>query len=169
LIFCDKGTPKADGRFNFYQAMKAALLELDVEEKDVVFIHDANTDAKRAELLEKVRNGEVRILMGSTEKMGTGLNVQDKMIALHNLDAPWRPADLTQRNGRILRQGNENDEVSIFNYITEQTFDAYLWQILEQKQKYISQIMTGRSALRSCEDMDEVVLQYAEFKALAVS
>ena len=107
--------------------------------------------------------------MGSTEKMGTGLNVQDKMIALHNLDAPWRPADLTQRNGRILRQGNENGEVSIFNYITEQTFDAYLWQILEQKQKYISQIMTGRSALRSCEDVDEVVLQYAEFKALAVS
>lgn len=169
LIFCDKGTPKADGRFNFYQAMKAALLELGVEEKDIVFIHDANTDTKRAELLEKVRNGEVRILMGSTEKMGTGLNVQDKMIALHNLDAPWRPADLTQRNGRILRQGNENEEVSIFNYITEQTFDAYLWQILEQKQKYISQIMTGRSALRSCEDMDEVVLQYAEFKALAVS
>lgn len=169
LIFCDKGTPKADGRFNFYQAMKSALLDLGVEEKDVVFIHDANTDAKRAELLEKVRNGEVRILMGSTEKMGTGLNVQDKMIALHNLDAPWRPADLTQRNGRILRQGNENNEVSIFNYITEQTFDAYLWQILEQKQKYISQIMTGRSALRSCEDMDEVVLQYAEFKALAVS
>ena len=169
LIFCDKGTPKADGRFNFYQAMKEALLDLGVEEKDVVFIHDANTDAKRAELLEKVRSGEVRILMGSTEKMGTGLNVQDKMIALHNLDAPWRPADLTQRNGRILRHGNENDEVSIFNYITEQTFDAYLWQILEQKQKYISQIMTGRSALRSCEDMDEVVLQYAEFKALAVS
>lgn len=169
LIFCDKGTPKADGRFNFYQAMKESLISLGVEEKDIAFIHDANTDAKRAELLERVRSGEVRILMGSTEKMGTGLNVQDKMIALHNLDAPWRPADLTQRNGRILRQGNENDEVSIFNYITEQTFDAYLWQILEQKQKYISQIMTGRSAVRSCEDVDEVVLQYAEFKALAVS
>ena len=169
LIFCDKGTPKADGRFNFYQAMKEALISAGVAEKDIAFIHEANTDAKRAELLEKVRGGEVRILMGSTEKMGTGLNVQDKMIALHNLDAPWRPADLTQRNGRILRQGNENGEVSIFNYITEQTFDAYLWQILEQKQKYISQIMTGRSALRSCEDVDEVVLQYAEFKALAVS
>lgn len=140
-----------------------------MEEKEIAFIHDANTDTKRAELLEKVRNGIVRVLLGSTEKMGTGLNVQDKLIALHNLDAPWRPADLTQRNGRILRQGNENDEISIFNYITEQTFDAYLWQILEQKQRYISQIMTGRSALRSCEDVDEVVLQYAEFKALAVS
>lgn len=169
LIFCDKGTPKADDRFNFYQAMKEALVGLGVEEREIAFIHDANTDTKRAGLLERIRSGEVRVLMGSTEKMGTGLNVQDKMIALHNLDAPWRPADLTQRNGRILRQGNENDEVSIINYITEQTFDAYLWQILEQKQKYISQIMTGRSAVRSCEDVDEVVLQYAEFKALAVS
>ena len=169
LIFCDKGTPKADGRFNFYQALRQEMVRLGVEEKEIAFIHDANTDTKRAELLEKVRNGIVRVLLGSTEKMGTGLNVQDKLIALHNLDAPWRPADLTQRNGRILRQGNENGEVSIFNYITEQTFDAYLWQILEQKQRYISQIMTGRSALRSCEDVDEVVLQYAEFKALAVS
>lgn len=169
LIFCDKGTPKADGRFNFYQALRQEMVRLGVEEKEIAFIHDANTDTKRAELLEKVRNGIVRVLLGSTEKMGTGLNVQDKLIALHNLDAPWRPADLTQRNGRILRQGNENDEISIFNYITEQTFDAYLWQILEQKQRYISQIMTGRSALRSCEDVDEVVIQYAEFKALAVS
>ena len=169
LIFCDKGTPKADGRFNFYQALRQELVRLGVEEKEIAFIHDANTDTKRAELFEKVRNGIVRVLLGSTEKMGTGLNVQDKLVALHNLDAPWRPADLTQRNGRILRQENENDEVSIFNYITEQTFDAYLWQILEQKQRYISQIMTGRSALRSCEDVDEVVLQYAEFKALAVS
>lgn len=169
LIFCDKGTPKSDGRFNFYQALRQALVTLGVAEQEIAFIHDANNDAKRAELLERVRSGEVRILLGSTEKMGTGLNVQDKLIALHNLDAPWRPADLTQRNGRILRQGNENEEVSIFNYITEQTFDAYLWQILEQKQRYISQIMTGRSALRSCEDVDEVVLQYAEFKALAVS
>ena len=140
-----------------------------VKEEEIFFIHDADTDTKKAELLEKVRNGTIRVLMGSTEKMGTGLNVQDKLLALHNLDAPWRPADLTQRNGRILRQGNENEEVSIFNYITEKTFDAYLWQILEQKQKYISQIMTGRSAARSCEDVDEVVLQYAEFKALAVS
>lgn len=169
LIFCDKGTPKADGRFNFYQALRQEMVQLGVEEKEIAFIHDANTETKRAELLEKVRSGVVRVLLGSTEKMGTGLNVQDKLIALHNLDAPWRPADLTQRNGRILRQGNENDEVSIFNYITEQTFDAYLWQILEQKQRYISQIMTRRSALRSCEDVDEVVLQYAEFKALAVS
>lgn len=127
LIFCDKGTPKADGRFNFYQALRQEMVRLGVEEKEIAFIHDANTDTKRAELLEKVRNGIVRVLLGSTEKMGTGLNVQDKLIALHNLDAPWRPADLTQRNGRILRQGNENDEISIFNYITEQTFDAYLW------------------------------------------
>lgn len=169
LIFCDKGTPKTDGSFNFYQGMKEELIHQGVEAQEITFIHDANTDTKRAELLEQVRKGEVRILMGSTEKMGTGLNVQDKLITLHNLDAPWRPADLTQRNGRILRQGNENEEVSIINYITEQTFDAYLWQILEQKQRYISQIMTGRSALRSCEDVDEVVLQYAEFKALAVS
>lgn len=127
LIFCDKGTPKADGRFNFYQALRQEMVQLGVEEKEIAFIHDANTETKRAELLEKVRSGVVRVLLGSTEKMGTGLNVQDKLIALHNLDAPWRPADLTQRNGRILRQGNENDEVSIFNYITEQTFDAYLW------------------------------------------
>ncbi len=169
LIFCDKGTPKTDGSFNFYQAMKEELVRLGVRAEEIAFIHDANSDSRKAELLENIRCGKVRILMGSTEKMGTGLNVQDKMIALHNLDAPWRPADLTQRNGRILRQGNENDEVSIYNYITEQTFDAYLWQILEQKQRYISQIMTGRSAARSCEDIDEVVLQYAEFKALAVS
>lgn len=169
LVFCDKGTPKADGSFNFYQAIRAELIKLGVEEKEIAFIHDANTDTKRAELLEQVRSGIVRVLLGSTEKMGTGLNVQDKMIALHNLDAPWRPADLTQRNGRILRQGNENEEISIINYITEQTFDAYLWQILEQKQRFISQVMTGRSAARSCEDVDEVALQYAEFKALAVS
>lgn len=169
LIFCDKGTPKKDGSFDFYHALKDEMIAQGVKEEEIFFIHDADTDTKKAELLEKVRNGTIRVLMGSTEKMGTGLNVQDKLLALHNLDAPWRPADLTQRNGRILRQGNENEEVSIFNYITEKTFDAYLWQILEQKQKYISQIMTGRSAARSCEDVDEVVLQYAEFKALAVS
>ena len=169
LIFCDQGTPKADGSFNFYEATKAALLAQGVKPEEINFIHDAKTDVQREQLFEKVRKGEIRILMGSTEKMGTGMNVQEKLIALHHLDVPWRPADLTQRNGRILRQGNENKEVSIFNYITENTFDSYLWQILEQKQRYISQIMTGRSPLRSCEDLDETVLQYAEFKALATS
>lgn len=167
LIFCDKGTPKPDGSYSFYQALKEEITAAGVKEEEVAFIHDYNTDIQRAELFEKVKAGESRILIGSTEKMGAGMNVQDKLIALHHLDVPWRPADLTQRNGRILRQGNENEEISIFNYITEQTFDAYLWQILEQKQKYISQIMTGRSAARSCEDIDETVLQYAEFKTLA--
>lgn len=169
LIFCDQGTPKYDGTFNFYEATKAALLAQGVKPEEIAFIHDTKTDVQREQLFEKVKNGEIRILMGSTEKMGTGMNVQNKLIALHHLDVPWRPADLTQRNGRILRQGNENEEISIFNYITENTFDAYLWQILEQKQRYISQIMTGRSALRTCEDLDETVLQYAEFKALATS
>ncbi len=169
LIFCDQGTPKYDGSFNFYEATKAMLIAQGVKQDEITFIHDAKTDVQREQLFEKVRKGEIRILMGSTEKMGTGMNVQEKLIALHHLDVPWRPADLTQRNGRILRQGNENEEVSIFNYITENTFDSYLWQILEQKQRYISQIMTGRSALRTCEDLDETVLQYAEFKALATS
>ncbi len=169
LIFCDQGTPKYDGSFNFYEAMKAALVEQGVAEGEIAFIHDAKTDLQREQLFEKVRNGEMRILMGSTEKMGTGMNVQQKLIALHHLDVPWRPSDLTQRNGRILRQGNQNEKVSIYNYITENTFDAYLWQILEQKQRYISQIMTGRSSLRTCEDLDETVLQYAEFKAMAAS
>lgn len=169
LIFCDQGTPKYDGTFNFYEAAKEELILQGVNPEEIAFIHDAKTDVQREQLFEKIRNGEIRILMGSTEKMGTGMNVQDKLIALHHLDVPWRPSDLTQRNGRILRQGNENEEVLIFNYITENTFDAYLWQILEQKQRYISQIMTGRSALRSCEDLDETVLQYAEFKALATS
>ena len=169
IIFCDQGTPKYDGSFNFYEATKEALTRQGVKPEEIAFIHDAKTDMQREQLFEKVRKGETRILMGSTEKMGTGTNVQQKLVALHHLDVPWRPADLTQRNGRILRQGNENEEVSIYNYITENTFDAYLWQILEQKQRYISQIMTGRSALRTCEDLDETVLQYAEFKALATS
>ena len=169
LIFCDQGTPKYDGSFNFYEATKAAMIAQGVKPEEIAFIHDAKTDVQREQLFEKVKNGEIRILMGSTEKMGTGMNVQKKLIALHHLDVPWRPSDLTQRNGRILRQGNDNEEISIFNYITENTFDAYLWQILEQKQRYISQIMTGRSALRTCEDLDETVLQYAEFKALATS
>ncbi|QOX64418.1 helicase [Anoxybacterium hadale] len=169
LIFCDMGTPKGDGSFNFYEATKDALIAQGVKSEEIAFIHDARTDVQREQLFEKVRTGEIRILMGSTSKMGTGMNVQNKLIALHHLDVPWRPSDLIQRNGRILRQGNDNPEISIFNYITEQTFDAYLWQILEQKQRYISQIMTGRSTLRSCEDVDSTMLQYAEFKALAVS
>ena len=169
LIFCDQGTPKYDGSFNFYEATKAELIAQGVKPEEIAFIHDAKTDVQREQLFEKVKTGEIRVLMGSTEKMGTGMNVQNKLIALHHLDVPWRPSDLTQRNGRILRQGNDNEEISIFNYITENTFDAYLWQILEQKQRYISQIMTGRSALRTCEDLDETVLQYAEFKALATS
>lgn len=169
LIFCDQGTPKGDGSFNFYEATRQALIRKGVRSEEIAFIHDAKTDVQREELFEQVRTGEIRILMGSTSKMGTGMNVQNKLIALHHLDVPWRPSDLIQRNGRILRQGNDNEEISIFNYITENTFDSYLWQILEQKQRYISQIMTGRSALRSCEDMDDTVLQYAEFKALATS
>lgn len=169
LIFCDQGTPKYDGNFNFYEATKTVLVSQGIKLEEIAFIHEAKTDVQREKLFEKVRKGEIRVLMGSTEKMGTGMNVQEKLIALHHLDVPWRPADLTQRNGRILRQGNENKEVSIFNYITENTFDSYLWQILEQKQRYISQIMTGRSAMRTCEDLDETVLQYAEFKALATS
>ena len=169
LIFCDQGTPKYDGSFNFYEALKKALVGQGVKAEEIAFIHDAISDSSREALFENVRTGKIRILIGSTEKMGTGMNVQDKLIALHHLDVPWRPSDLIQRNGRILRQGNSNEEISIFNYITENTFDAYLWQILEQKQRYISQIMTGRSALRSCEDIDDTVLQYAEFKALATS
>ncbi len=169
LVFCDQGTPRQDGAFTFYRAMREELIRQGVKPEEVCFIHDAKSDIQREQLFEKVRKGEIRILMGSTEKMGTGMNVQERLTALHHLDVPWRPADLTQRNGRILRQGNKNQEVSIFNYITENTFDSYLWQILEQKQRYISQIMTGRSAMRTCEDLDETVLQYAQFKALATS
>ena len=136
LIFCDQGTPKYDGSFNFYEAMKAALIAQGVKPEEIALIHDAKTDAQREQLFEKVRKGEIRILMGSTEKMGTGMNVQNKLVALHHLDVPWRPSDLIQRDGRILRQGNENEEISILNYITENPFDAYLWQIFEQKQRY---------------------------------
>jgi len=167
LIFCDKGTPKDDGSFDFYNATKSALIAQGVKPEEIAFIHEAKTDLQREQLFDMVRRGEIRVLIGSTEKMGTGMNVQDRLIALHHLDIPWRPSDLIQRNGRGLRQGNLNEEIHIFQYITEQTFDSYLFQILEQKQRYISQIMTGRSALRSCEDVDETVLQYAEFKALA--
>ncbi len=167
LIFCDSGTPKED-KFNFYDALKKELLENGVSKDEIAYIHNAKTDEQKEKLFEKVRNGEIRVLIGSTERMGVGTNVQNKLYALHNLDIPWRPDQLTQRNGRILRQGNENKEVEIFNYITEGSFDSYLWQILENKQKFISQVMTEKSPLRACDDIDEVVLNYAEIKGLAM-
>ena len=165
LIFCDNSTPKA-GIFNVYDDVKTKLLEAGIPKEEVAFIHDADTEIKKKELFSKVRNGQVRILLGSTQKMGAGTNVQDKLIAVHHLDVGWRPADMTQRNGRIIRQGNNNPVVQIYNYVTEGTFDAYLWQTLENKQKFISQIMTSKSPVRSCEDVDEQVLSYAEVKAL---
>ena len=167
LIFCDSGTPKED-KFNFYDALKKELLENGVSKDEIAYIHNAKTDEQKEKLFEKVRNGEIRVLIGSTERMGVGTNVQNKLYALHNLDIPWRPDQLTQRNGRILRQGNENKEVEIFNYITEGSFDSYLYQILENKQKFISQVMTEKSPLRACDDIDEVVLTYAEIKGLAM-
>ena len=165
LIFCDNSTPKV-GVFNVYDDVKAKLLEAGIPKEEVAFIHDADTEIKKKELFSKVRNGQVRILIGSTQKMGAGTNVQDKLIAVHHLDVGWRPADMTQRNGRIVRPGNSNPVVQIYNYVTEGTFDAYLWQTLENKQKFISQIMTSKSPVRSCEDVDEQVLSYAEVKAL---
>jgi N12 class adenine-specific DNA methylase len=168
IIFCDSGTPKP-GQFNVYDEIKQCLIEKGVPEEQIAFVHDAKTDEQREALFEKVRMGEVRILLGSTSKLGTGTNVQDKLIAVHHLDCPWRPSDIEQRDGRILRQGNENPVVNIFRYVTKDTFDAYLWQIQEQKLKYISQVMTGKSISRSCEDMDETVLSAAEVKAIATS
>ena len=165
LVFCDNSTPKT-GVFNVYDDVKTKLLEAGIPKEEVAFIHDADTEIKKKELFSKVRNGQVRILLGSTQKMGAGTNVQDKLIAVHHLDVGWRPADMTQRNGRIIRQGNNNPVVQIYNYVTEGTFDAYLWQTLENKQKFISQIMTSKSPVRSCEDVDEQVLSYAEVKAL---
>ena len=167
LIFCDLSTPKGDGSFNVYDDLKQKLMDKGVPEKEIAFIHDANTETKKAELFAKVRAGQVRILMGSTPKLGAGTNVQDRLIALHHLDCPWKPSDLEQQEGRILRQGNQNDKVKIFRYVTENTFDAYMWQILENKQKFISQIMTSKSPVRACEDVDDTALSYAEIKALA--
>ncbi|TYA15559.1 helicase [Paenibacillus faecis] len=166
VIFCDSGTPKP-GQFNVYDEIKVQLTSRGVPEEEIAFIHDAKTDVQREELFESVRRGGVRILLGSTVKMGTGTNVQDRLIAAHHLDCPWRPADITQRDGRILRQGNRNEMVQIFRYVTKGTFDAYLWQIQEQKLRYISQVMTGKSISRSCEDADETVLTAAEVKAVA--
>lgn len=187
LVFCDISTPKGTGAatatqngsepfladdtpqentFNVYDDIREKLIAHGVPAEQIAFIHEANTEVKKKELFAKVRSGQVRVLMGSTAKMGAGTNVQDRLIALHDLDCPWRPGDLEQRAGRIVRQGNMNPEVSIFRYVTEATFDAYLWQTVENKQKFISQIMTSKSPVRSCEDMDETALSYAEIKAL---
>ena len=160
-------TPKGDGSFNIYDDIRDKLVDLGIPKEEIAFIHEANTDKQKDELFAKVRKGEIRILMGSTLKMGAGTNVQNKLIAMHDLDVPWRPADLEQRSGRIVRQGNENKEVNIYRYITENTFDAYLWQTIENKQKFISQIMTSKTPVRVAEDVDESSLNYAEIKALA--
>lgn len=169
LIFCDLSTPRKnrDESFSVYDELKSLLMKKGVPEDEIAFIHDANTDQKKAELFAKVRSGQVRFLIGSTSKMGAGTNVQDRLIALHHLDVPWRPSDIEQQEGRILRQGNRNRKVKIFRYVTEGTFDAYSWQLIENKQKFISQIMTSKSPVRSCEDVDESALSYAEVKALA--
>lgn len=167
LIFCDLSTPKGDGSFNVYDDVREKLVARGIPKEEIAFIHEYNTEAKKAELFAKVRAGQVRILMGSTPKLGAGTNVQDRLIALHHLDCPWKPSDLEQQEGRILRQGNQNDKVKIFRYVTENTFDAYMWQILENKQKFISQIMTSKSTVRACEDVDDTALSYAEIKALA--
>ena len=166
LVFCDFSTPKNDGTFNVYDDIKAKLLAAGVPSEEVAFIHNADTEAKKKELFAKVRTGQVRVLLGSTQKMGAGTNVQDKLVAVHHLDVGWRPSDMTQRNGRIIRQGNQNKEVQVYQYVTEGTFDAYLYQTLENKQKFISQIMTSKSPVRSCDDVDEQALSYAEIKAL---
>ena len=167
LIFCDLSTPKGDGTFNVYEDIRDKLMAKGVPENEIAFIHDANTETRKAELFAKVRSGQVRFLLGSTAKMGAGTNVQDRLIALHHLDVPWRPSDIEQQEGRILRQGNMNDKVKIFRYVTEGTFDSYSWQLIENKQKFIGQIMTSKSPVRSCEDIDEAALTYAEVKALA--
>lgn len=167
LVFCDLSTPHGDGNFNVYDDLKAKLVRMGVPETEIAFIHDAKTEAQKAALFTNVRSGNVRILLGSTAKMGAGTNVQKRLIAEHHLDIPWRPSDIEQREGRILRQGNENSKVDIFRYVTENTFDSYMWQTIESKQKFISQIMTSKSPVRSCEDVDETALSYAEIKALA--
>ena len=167
LIFCDLSTPKGDGTFNVYEDIRNKLIEKGVPPEEIAFIHEANTELRKAELFGKVRSGQVRFLLGSTQKMGAGTNVQDRLIALHHLDVPWRPSDIEQQEGRILRQGNLNPKVKIFRYVTEGTFDSYSWQLIENKQKFIGQIMTSKSPVRSCEDVDEAALTYAEVKALA--
>ncbi|WP_396334345.1 helicase-related protein [Clostridium sp. 19966] len=167
IVFCDVGTPNSDGRFSIYDSIKAELINKGIAEKEICFIHDAKNEIQREELFSDMRSGNKRIIIGSTPKMGTGTNIQDRLIALHHLDCPYRPSDIEQREGRIIRQGNINPEVNIYRYVTKDTFDSYLWQIVEQKQKFISQIMTSKSVARNCEDVDETVLSYAEVKALA--
>ena len=167
LIFCDLSTPKEDGSFSVYEDIKNKLVQKGVPESEIAFIQDANTDLRKVELFAKVRSGQVRFLLGSTAKMGAGTNVQDRLIALHHIDVPWRPSDIEQQEGRILRQGNQNEKVKIFRYVTEGTFDSYSWQLIENKQKFVGQIMTSKSPVRSCDDIDEAALSYAEVKALA--
>ena len=167
LVFCDLSTPHNDGKFNVYDDLKKKLIDRGIPEDEIAFIHEANTDVRKQELFNKVRKGQVRVLMGSTQKMGAGTNCQDRLIALHDLDCPWRPSDLTQRSGRIIRQGNLNPEVDIYRYVTEGTFDAYLYQLVENKQRFIAQIMTSKTPVRFAEDIDETALSYAEIKALA--
>lgn len=167
LVFCDLSTPTTDGSFSVYDDLKKKLLDAGIPEDEIAFIHTADSEAKKKELFAKVRAGQVRVLMGSTQKMGAGTNVQDRLIALHDLDCPWRPSDLQQRLGRIVRQGNENEEVEIFRYVTEGTFDAYLYQLVENKQKFIAQIMTSKAPVRVADDVDETALSYSEIKALA--
>lgn len=167
LVFCDLSTPKNDGTFNVYDDLRDKLENMGVPAEEIAYIHNAKSKAQKQELFAKVRRGEVRVLIGSTAKMGAGTNVQQKLVALHDLDCPWRPADLQQRLGRIARQGNENAEVEVMRYVTEGTFDSYLYQLLENKQRFISQIMTGKSPVRVADDVDEAALSYAEIKALA--
>ena len=166
MVFCDLSTPHNDGHFNVYDAVRDKLIEKGIPPEEIAYIHSASTEVKKKELFGKVRSGQIRVLIGSTQKMGAGTNVQKKLIALHHLDCPWRPADLQQREGRIIRQGNENPEVEIYTYVTENTFDSYLYQLVESKQKFIGQIMTSKSPVRSAEDIDETALSYAEIKAL---
>lgn len=167
LIFCDLSTPKGDGSFSVYEDIRSKLIKKGVPEQEIAFIHEAKTEGQKDRLFSKVRQGEIRFLIGSTAKMGAGTNVQDHLIALHHLDVPWRPSDIEQREGRIVRQGNKNPEVQIYRYVTSDTFDAYNWQVIEGKQKFISQIMTSSSPVRKCSDIDEAALSYAEVKALA--
>lgn len=166
MVFCDLSTPKNNGQFNVYDALRDMLTDMGIPANEIAYIHNAKTEAQKKELFGKVRSGQVRVLIGSTQKMGAGTNVQQRLIALHHLDCPWRPADLQQREGRIIRQGNQNPEVDIYTYVTENTFDSYLYQMVEGKQKFIGQIMTSKSPVRSAEDIDETALSYAEIKAL---
>ena len=167
MIFCDMSVPKTDGSFSVYNDIRDKLVQKGIPQNEIAFIHDCKTDEEKQKMFMKVRSGEIRVLLGSTSKMGTGANAQKKLIALHHIDCPWKPADLEQRNGRIIRQGNENPEVDIYNYVTKGTFDAFLYQLVENKQRFISQIMTSKSIARSAEDIDDTVLSYAQIKAVA--